>query len=84
MQTEAGERARRRAERHAVAAHRVRGITAPLLPLLGVLVGWSEEPLGLVSAAVVGIGAMVALLATTQGQERMPAQPFRAGRPGKL
>jgi hypothetical protein len=38
-----------------------------------VLVGWSEEPLGLLSAAVVGIGAMVALLATNSRTVRRPA-----------
>ncbi len=73
MQTETSERARRRSDRHVVAAHRVRGVSAPLLPLLGVLVGWSEEPLGLVSAAVVGIGAMIALLATNSWTVRAPA-----------
>ncbi|MEO1063363.1 MAG: hypothetical protein AAFZ07_18255 [Actinomycetota bacterium] len=67
------ERARRRSDRHVVAAHRLRGVAAPLLPLLGVLVGWSEEPLGLVAAAVVGIGAMVALLATNSWTVRGPA-----------
>lgn len=72
-QTESSERTRRRIDRHVVAAHRLRGIAAPLLPLLGVLVGWSEEPLGLVSAAVVGIGAMVALLATNSWTVRGPA-----------
>lgn len=67
------ERARRRSDRHVVAAHRLRSIAAPLLPLLGVLVGWSEEPMGLVAAAVVGIGAMVALLATNSWTVRGPA-----------
>ncbi|MEM9713377.1 MAG: hypothetical protein AAGA17_14265 [Actinomycetota bacterium] len=72
-QTQDGDRARRRADRHVVAAHRLRSVAAPLLPLLGVLVGWSEEPVGLVSAAVVGIGAMIALLATNSWTVRRPS-----------
>lgn len=35
-----------------------------MLPLLGVMVGWSEPPAGLLAATLVGVGGMVALLAT--------------------
>lgn len=51
-------------DRLARGAHRFRAAAAPVLPLLGVLIGWTEPPAGLLAATLVGIGGMVALLAT--------------------
>lgn len=62
-----------RSDRLAAGAHRFRTATAPVLPLLGVLVGWSEPPAGLLAATVVGIGGMVALLATNAWAVRGPS-----------